>query len=293
MICLTSGADRGAGERILHLSIELTDDVLMPAVRAHMLLAALGEHGEIVGSVPAQSGVELFQGRQVQVWVLSQHEDEVLVATASGITDVRSVAVADAERDDAERATAGAQAADARITANEALLAVSANAGPTVAVREDNPSSKAARTVRVDAERLDALMHSMGELVIHRTAVEALTSSLDVPGLHQAMQELTRSSQSLQAMVMQVRMIPVEVVFLRFPRLVRDLSNKLGKQVELKLVGSDTELDRTVVDALGDPLVHLVRNALDHGLESPSSGPPPASRRRARSRSRPATPVAA
>jgi two-component system chemotaxis sensor kinase CheA len=71
-------------------------------------------------------------------------------------------------------------------------------------------------------------------------------------------------------MVMQVRMIPVEVVFLRFPRLVRDLSNKLSKQVELKLVGSDTELDRTVVDALGDPLVHLVRNALDHGLESPA-----------------------
>ena len=68
---------------------------------------------------------------------------------------------------------------------------------------------------------------------------------------------------------MQVRMIPVEAVFLRFPRLVRDLSTKLGKQVELELVGKDTELDRTVVDALGDPLVHLVRNALDHGLEAP------------------------
>jgi two-component system, chemotaxis family, sensor kinase CheA len=271
--------DKAAGERVVHLCIELTADVLMPAVRAHMLLAALGEHGEIVGSVPAQSGVELFQGRQVQVWVLSQHEDEVLLAAASGITDVLRVAVADAEREDAERATAGAQAADAKITANDLKLPVSATAGPPVAVREDNPSSKAARTVRVDAERLDALMHSMGELVIHRTAVEALTSSLDVAGLHQAMQELTRSSQSLQAMVMQVRMIPVEVVFLRFPRLVRDLSNKLGKQVELKLVGSDTELDRTVVDALGDPLVHLVRNALDHGLESPAqrsaAGKPP------------------
>ena len=83
------------------------------------------------------------------------------------------------------------------------------------------------------------------------------------------MQELTRSSQALQAMVMQVRMIPVEAVFMRFPRLVRDLSSKLGKQVELKLVGKETELDRTVVEALGDPLVHLVRNSLDHGLEPP------------------------
>ena len=81
------------------------------------------------------------------------------------------------------------------------------------------------------------------------------------------MQNLTRSSHALQSMVMQVRMIPVEAVFLRFPRLVRDLSTKLGKQVDLQLVGEDTELDRTVVDALGDPLVHLVRNSLDHGLE--------------------------
>ena len=83
------------------------------------------------------------------------------------------------------------------------------------------------------------------------------------------MQNLTRTSHALQAMVMQVRMIPVEAVFLRFPRLVRDLSTKLGKQVELELVGKDTELDRTVVDALGDPLVHLIRNSLDHGLEGP------------------------
>ena len=123
--------------------------------------------------------------------------------------------------------------------------------------------------MRVDAERLDALMHSMGELVIHRTAVEALTGNLEVPGLQQAVQELTRSSQALQAMVMQVRMIPVDVVFMRFPRLIRDLSAKLGKEVKLELVGTETELDRTVVDALGDPLVHLVRNAIDHGLERP------------------------
>jgi two-component system chemotaxis sensor kinase CheA len=109
----------------------------------------------------------------------------------------------------------------------------------------------------------------MGELVVHRTAVESLVTGVGVDGLGQAMQDLTRSSQALQAMVMQVRMIPVEAVFLRFPRLVRDLSAKLGKRVELKLSGQDTELDRTVVDALGDPLVHLVRNTLDHGLEQP------------------------
>jgi two-component system, chemotaxis family, sensor kinase CheA len=113
-------------------------------------------------------------------------------------------------------------------------------------------------------------MHYMGELVLHRTQVEGLAARADVPGLAQAMQNLTRTSHALQQMVMQVRMIPVEAVFLRFPRLVRDLSTKLDKQVDLELVGKETELDRTVVDALGDPLVHLVRNALDHGLESPA-----------------------
>jgi two-component system chemotaxis sensor kinase CheA len=142
-------------------------------------------------------------------------------------------------------------------------------AAKTAADKSGDSASKATRTVRVDAERLDQLMHSMGELVIHRTAVEALTANLEVDGLQQAVQELTRSSQALQAMVMQVRMIPVDVVFLRFPRLIRDLSTKLGKEVKLELVGSETELDRTVVDALGDPLVHLVRNAVDHGLERP------------------------
>src|SRR5262249_27660185 len=76
------------------------------------------------------------------------------------------------------------------------------------------------------------------------------------------------------AMVMQVRMIPVDAVFMRFPRLVRDLSSKLGKEVELTLVGKDTELDRTVVEALGDPLVHLIRNALDHGLDPPADRAP-------------------
>ena len=135
---------------------------------------------------------------------------------------------------------------------------------------ERGDAGRAAATVRVDAERLDQLMHLMGELVVQRTQVEVLAAQADVPGLSQAMQDLTRCSHALQSIVMQVRMIPVEAVFLRFPRLVRDLSTKFGKHVELELVGQDTELDRTVVDALGDPLVHLVRNALDHGLETPA-----------------------
>ncbi len=119
----------------------------------------------------------------------------------------------------------------------------------------------------------------MGEVVVHRSAVEARLRDRDLDGATEAVQVLRCSTQSLQAEVMNVRMVPVESALMRMPRLVRDLSAKLGKDVELKLTGADTEIDRSVVDALGDPLVHLVRNGLDHGIETPeeriAAGKPP------------------
>ena len=240
-----------AGGRVLHVVAVLDDRVLMPAVRAHMVFAALGDHGELIAGAPPIDDVEAFSGQRIEGWIASEDPEEAVTQAVSAISDVAAVEI-DEVGDVGEPDVA-------------APTQPSTPSAPATAAAPK--ASGAARTVRVDAERLDALMHSMGELVIHRTAVEALTSALDLPGLQQAMQELTRSSQALQSMVMQVRMIPVDVVFLRFPRLVRDLAGTLGKEVKLNLVGSDTELDRTVVDALGDPLVHLVRNSLDHGLE--------------------------
>jgi two-component system chemotaxis sensor kinase CheA len=274
-------AAAASGQRVLHVVAVLDEQVMMPAVRAHMVLAALGDHGEMIGGAPTVDEVEQFSGRRIEAWLCSEHAEETIAASVSNVSDVVSVDVEE---------FAGPQAVPDPVPVAEPTVVAPPQAAPVVAVPvvgveavefveaveavEAAPAKatpakaqSATKTVRVDAERLDALMHSMGELVIHRTAVEALTSSLEIPGLQQAMQELTRSSQSLQAMVMQVRMIPVDVVFMRFPRLVRDLSGKLGKEVKLNLVGADTELDRTVVDALGDPLVHLVRNSLDHGLE--------------------------
>ncbi|MGZ4327976.1 MAG: ATP-binding protein [Solirubrobacteraceae bacterium] len=246
-------AAQAAGARILHVRVRLNEDTLMPAVRAHMVLAALTEHGEVVSSNPAPDGLELFDGRQIDAWIATDHDQDSVNQAAAGVSEVSTVEVGELDLN---------QIADAPAEPHAVERAQQPGTGTPNA-------AKATRTVRVDAGRLDSLMHLMGELVIHRTAVDALTAGLDVPGLQQAIQELTRSSQALQAMVMQVRMIPVDIVFLRFPRLVRDLASKTGKDVKLELVGSDTELDRTVVDAIGDPLVHLVRNAVDHGLESP------------------------
>jgi two-component system, chemotaxis family, sensor kinase CheA len=243
----------GAGGTVLHARCELTEDVLMPSVRAFMVLAAAAELGDIIASAPPEQGVEAFDGRIVDVWISAEVEVEALQRALAAVPDVETVAVQEC---------AAPEAADT-------APASPAPVAPAPVAPEPASASRAAATVRVDAERLDQLMHLMGELVVQRTRVEMLAAEADVPGLGQAVQELTRCSQSLQAMVTQVRMIPVEAVFLRFPRLVRDLSTKLGKQVELKLVGQETELDRTVVDALGDPIVHLVRNAMDHGLEGP------------------------
>jgi two-component system, chemotaxis family, sensor kinase CheA len=264
-------AAQEAGARVLRVHVTLAEEVLMPAARAHMVLTALTDHGEILASAPPPDGLEQFQGRQIDAWIASDHEDETIAANVGGVSEVFTVELNEAPTPGVSppgpaEVPPQAPAPEVRPPAPE-VQAVPSGAKPATA--PELKSNARTRTVRVDAERLDALMHSMGELVIHRTAVEALTANLEVAGLGQAVQELTRSSQALQAMVMQVRMIPVDVVFLRFPRLIRDLSTKLGKEVKLELVGSETELDRTVVDALGDPLVHLVRNAVDHGLERP------------------------
>jgi two-component system, chemotaxis family, sensor kinase CheA len=279
---LPAARELADGARVVHVVADLSDEALMPSVRAFMLFQALGELGEVIGSIPAQDGIEQFQGNRLEAWLASDREDDVIERAAAGVSDVEHVVVHEAEDDlmPPSREALGAAAADVEpvVVAAGPVAAgpgpngngAAAQAAPARRAGASANHAHAGATVRVDAERLDQLMHFMGELVIHRTVVETLAGDAEVPGLQQAIQDLARSSQALQAMVMQVRMIPVEAVFLRFPRLVRDLSSKLDKEVELRLVGQETELDRTVVDALGDPLVHLVRNALDHGLEPPA-----------------------
>lgn len=247
------------GRRVAHVVADLAEDCEMPAVRAFMLFEALGALGELVGGVPAPDGVERFAGRRIEAWIATGAGDAAIEEAVASVGELARVTVREAQP------LAGAAHAASRSAPAPTLTPA--------------PPARAAATVRVDAERLDELLHLMGELVLCRTEVEALAVEAAVPGLSQAIQRLARSSQALQATVTRVRMVPVETVFLRFPRLARDLAARLGKQVELRLVGADTELDRTVVDALGDPLVHLVRNALDHGLEEPgeraAAGKPP------------------
>ncbi len=128
---------------------------------------------------------------------------------------------------------------------------------------------RSSQTVRVDMRRLDELMNLVGELVINRTRLADIGAAHKLKDLNETLTRVSQISSSLQNVVMQVRMVPVEQVFDRFPRMVRDLSKKLNKKINLVVEGKETEMDRTVIDEIGDPMVHLIRNAIDHGIEMP------------------------
>jgi two-component system, chemotaxis family, sensor kinase CheA len=137
---------------------------------------------------------------------------------------------------------------------------------------DSKPAAKASSSIRVDTGKIDALINMVGELVITQSMLSLVGEHFDIAKLDQlknGLSQLERHTRELQESVMNIRMLPISFVFSRFPRLAHDISSKLGKKIELKLVGENTEVDKTVVELLSDPLVHLVRNSLDHGIEMP------------------------
>jgi two-component system chemotaxis sensor kinase CheA len=152
--------------------------------------------------------------------------------------------------------------------------AASTQAAAAAASATSLPSAAAGDggSIRVSIEKIDELLNSVGELVITQSVLSQLAATLeghDAEELRNALGQLERHMRNLQESVMRVRMLPISFVFNRFPRLVRDLGQRLGKKIELRLSGDTTELDKTVLEKIGDPLVHLVRNAIDHGIETP------------------------
>jgi two-component system chemotaxis sensor kinase CheA len=134
-------------------------------------------------------------------------------------------------------------------------------------------ASKASSSIRVDTTKIDTLINMMGEVVITQSMLSLITENFSMdklPQLEKGLSQLERHIRDMQQSVMNIRMVPISFVFSRFPRLVHDISTKLGKKIELRLVGESTEVDKAVVELISDPLVHLIRNSLDHGIEMPS-----------------------
>ena len=139
--------------------------------------------------------------------------------------------------------------------------------------REKAAASSGSSSIRVDISKIDALINMVGELVITQSMLSMLGEDFNmsrVERLQEGLNQLERHTREMQESVMQIRMLPISFTFSRFPRLVHDLSTKMGKKIELKMTGETTEVDKTVIEKIGDPLVHLVRNSLDHGIELPA-----------------------
>lgn len=139
--------------------------------------------------------------------------------------------------------------------------------------KKSTAAAKGGGSIRVDTAKIDSLINMVGELVITQSMLGMLGEDFDmsrVEKLNEGLSQLERHTRELQESVMQIRMLPISFTFSRFPRLVHDLSSKMGKKIELKMIGEDTEVDKTVIEKIGDPLVHLVRNSLDHGIEMPA-----------------------
>ena len=186
----------------VHVVVGLAEDAEMPAVRAFMVLGEVAEHGTLERSEPDAEAIDGFAGRTIEVWVRTDDPDALLAASARCPTSPSA-------RSSSPRRRASMRRPATHRPRGEAFGGVA---------------------VRVPAARLDDLLHAMGELVVQRTHVEALVAQSGVPGLGQAMAELTRSTHALQELVMGVRMIPVEAVLLRLPRLVRDLARAWARR---------------------------------------------------------------
>ncbi|WP_217921560.1 chemotaxis protein CheA [Miltoncostaea oceani] len=252
------------GLSVLRVDVGFDEGCQLVAARAFMVVQELEGLGDLIRSDPTTEAIESGEAGEdgVVFWIVTDAAPDVAAAAALGVSEVARCDVsvvepaAPAEEAPVEDAPA-APTPDAPVAG-----------APAPPAAERSPS-RAAATVRVGVDRLDALMNLMGEMVIQRTRLEQLAHRHALGDLRGAVEEMSRVTNDLQTLIMQVRMMPVEAVFLRFPRMVRDLANTLGKRLELVITGEDTELDRTIIDGLGDPLVHMLRNAVDHGLESP------------------------
>jgi two-component system chemotaxis sensor kinase CheA len=258
MTVMREAASRNFSSIYIRLCVD--PGCLMKSVRAFMVFKALEEDSEIIKSLPPASDIE--EGNY-------EEEIELLVITASSIKElekrintISEIKVREIKEIDLASLSPGNRTGTNGDLPGDSRDAVKEN-------KEMPKGHKVKQTVRVDIDRLDILMNLVGELVMHKGRLEQIGASSKIDELNETIEQIDRISGDLQSVVMKVRMVPVEQVFNRFPRMVRDLAKELNKEVDFLIEGKETELDRTVIDEIGDPLVHLLRNAVDHGVESP------------------------
>ncbi|UYZ15388.1 MULTISPECIES: chemotaxis protein CheA [Brevibacillus] len=258
-----------AGHNLFWIKVTLDEGCVLKAARAYMVFDQLESMGDVIKSTPAVEEIEneRFDRSFELVYVTMQPADKIR-QTIANISEIREVEL--------EPLQLKEPAAKAEQEVKQAKEQAAASAAPAVEKKPEAPAgglkkvSTAGKTIRVDIERLDVLMNLFSELVIDRGRLEQLAREIGKSELQETVEHMSRISGDLQNIILTMRMVPVEQVFNRFPRMIRDLAKDLNKKVNLEIFGAETELDRTVIDEIGDPLVHLLRNSLDHGIESPA-----------------------
>ncbi|AIQ18977.1 chemotaxis protein CheA [Paenibacillus sp. FSL H7-0357] len=261
------------GHQVLYVDVAIRQDCQLKAVRAYMVFDLLERSGEVVKSFPSVQDIEQEKfDYGFSLYYITQKDASEIQSMILNLSEIDKVTALALDQETLEQMVQDMAAATVEAPVQEAAAPEAAPAAAPV--REEAIKAAAAktvaapsRTIRVDIERLDVLMNLFSELLIDRVRLEQLATEVQNSDLTETVEHMGRVSGDLQNIVMKLRMVPVDTVFNRFPRMVRDLAKSLDKKIDLIVTGAETELDRTVIDEIGDPLVHLLRNAVDHGVE--------------------------
>lgn len=248
------------------IDFNLSENCMLKAARAFIIFNTLETFGEVIYSNPSVEDIEDEKfNLGFSVILVSDSIQSNILNELNQISEIEKIDISKFD----------STIYKTTITSNEL------NHAADVSPQEDEQAiknekvnqgnaAKIGKTVRVDIDRLDNLMNLVSELIIIKTRMDDLSGNSTGENMTEAIEYLERITTNLHDAVMKVRMVPIERVFNRFPRLVRDLSKELGKEIDLLMSGEETEVDRTVIDEIGDPLIHLIRNSIDHGIELPN-----------------------
>ncbi|NFG39905.1 chemotaxis protein CheA [Clostridium botulinum] len=259
---------------VVEVKIKISKNTLLKSARAFLIVKDLEDHGEILKSKPSTEEIENEEFDLDLSFILVTHNTlEEITNVVHGISEVEKVEVSMVEIDNEvlakeieEAELEKTETVTKEVKENKSALKTESRAKKTNSVKKD--SKKAHQSVRVDLVRIDNLMNMVSELVIYRTRLEQIVMDHKSPELNETLEQVGRTTSDLQDLVMKIRMLPLDTVFNRFPRMIRDVSIELNKEINFIIEGAETELDRTVIDEIGEPLIHLLRNAADHGVES-------------------------
>ncbi|WP_022778504.1 chemotaxis protein CheA [Butyrivibrio sp. AE3009] len=274
---------KNQGKNIFGVTVHIQESCILKAARGFLVFKGLEEIGEIAVSDPTTQDIEdekfEFTFSLILITDESKEKVEEIVKAVSevescdcGEFDPSGAKAAEDKEEAAPAASAApapaASAAPAAAAAPAANTPAPAAAGGGAGGKKPVGKPVVNRTVRVDIEKLDVLMNLVSELIIAKNSLISAANTSGVSNVNEQIEYLESVTTNLHESVMKVRMVPIESVLQKFPRMIRDLNKTLNKKMELTMTGEETEMDRTVVDEIGDPLMHLIRNSADHGIES-------------------------